>query len=119
MRGVVDQDEYGPEELADRCYRALQRRNVGEIARLEMHGRSRLGKLPHQGARGLHGDVDEGYLGVLRGELAHDRLADARAAAGDQNDLVLQVRINRCHHRVGTIWASTGRSPGAGASKLK
>ena len=43
--------------------------------------------------RGLH--VDEGDAGALRTEMLDDALADARTAAGDEDDPVAEARILR------------------------
>jgi hypothetical protein len=71
MRTVI-----GPSAL--RIDRVSQRRDIGDVAMLEVHA---LAKLRRELCGGIVGDVDESDLGALRREAAHDCFPDPACAA--------------------------------------
>src|SRR5271155_3105796 len=64
---------------------------------LEADPRSAALQLLQQPARRFDGDVDEADPRLLMREPPHDGLAYAGAAAGYQDHLVLEIRINCAH----------------------
>ena len=82
--GVVDEDRGRPERLGDLRDRRLQGRDVGDVGRHEAHRGAGVAELAGKRLAALPHDVDEADLGALAGEGAHDRLADAAGAAGDE-----------------------------------
>jgi len=75
---------------------SLQSGNVTHIAVLEMHA---LSELLRQRLTGFRIVVENGNLAALGMEGAHDALADAARAAGDENGFVLKETINCLDHR--------------------
>ena len=129
VRGVVDQDGDRPEGAAHPRDRGPQRRDVGEIRVLEAYARAAAVQFVGEGAGLGLLDVDEGGLRLLLDEAAHDRLADARAAAGDEHGLARKVAVGRRHDvlpirgfRVGSSspWrlGAQGSADGVGAGCL-
>ena len=98
--GVVDQDLHPAPVGAQAGDGGLGAIDVGQVLVDEAHavaaarqpGGERLGR--------FRLDVDEGHARALRGERRDDELADAGAAAGDQDASVAQRRILRVPARI-------------------
>ena len=92
--GVVDEHRDRPEPLADFLHRRFERGEVGQVA-FEEQRRLRAG-----GERARPASTDsrlamstKATLAPLRDEGLHDRRADSRPAAGDEDDAVAQAGI--------------------------
>ena len=90
---VVDEDRDRPEALADLLHRRLERGDVGQVALEEERRGSGSAELRRERLGRLDLDVDEGDVRPLPDEGFDDRRADARSAAGDEDDFVEQRRI--------------------------
>ena len=85
-----------PERALDCRDRALERSDVGDVGRLEANVRTP--SLLSSAARAAPSFLrmsTKSDLRLLRGECAHDRLADAAGAAGDEHRLAGKARIGR------------------------
>src|SRR5262249_21370619 len=92
VRGVVDENVERAVRLDVATDRFLQAGNVGEVDALE----ARLAaEARDQSQRIRLGNVEEGHIGALAHEAVGQTRADARAAAGDQDALALEARIDR------------------------
>ena len=60
----------------------------------------------HQLLGRFDGDIDKGDIGLLRGKGFNHRGADARAAAGDEDDLVDERRVAGKRHQGGLFVAA-------------
>ena len=74
---------------------AAQRLGVGNVGMEVADRRAACRQLTHQVTGGSVGDVDEADLGLLAREGAHDRRADAAAAAGDQHRASFEIGVDR------------------------
>src|SRR5436190_9634006 len=102
MGGVVDQYVSGAVHGRDRRDRAFERRDVTDIG-FDITDAGRFtAKLRGERLRRLARNVDEADFRLLADKGAHDRSADARAAAGDDYRLAREIRIDRArgslHH---------------------
>jgi hypothetical protein len=98
VRGVVDQHIDRPELVADARKQRLDRRDVGQVARVIARRSRVVGQTLLQFARlGLR-NIQERYVSALLREALDDRGADAGAAAGDDDTLVAQRRIDGVRH---------------------
>ena len=86
--GVVDEHGDRPHALPDLLHRRFERGDVGQIAMEKERRGMRGADLRDELLGRLDGDVDEGDIGLLLGEGLDHRRADARSAAGDEDDLV-------------------------------
>src|SRR5262249_6621872 len=112
MRGIVDEDCDRPERTAHLLDGALERRDVRHIAMLVVD-RCRRSEIGLQLPRRLVRDVEKSNFCALRREGAHDGLANAHGAAGNERDPALEARITRslpeafiCHRPCLTALAS-------------
>ena len=112
-RRVVDQHLAGPSAACSAPKARLERRDVAQVRGLEAERGAPALERVGQRLAALAIEVDEADLGALRGEGAHDLLADPRGAAGDEDDGVLQARIAGKGHR-GSL--PRGGSAGAAAA---
>ncbi len=129
VRGVVDQDGDRPEGVAHARDRGAQRRDVGEIRVLEVYARAAAAQFVGEGADWASLMSMKAIFAFCCDEAAHDRLADARAAAGDEHGLARKVAVGRRHDvlpirgfRVGSSspWrlGAQGSAEGVGAGCL-
>ena len=86
--GVVDEDADRPHALADLLHRRFERGNIGEIALKKQRRGMGGADLRDEVFGRLDGDIDKGHIGFLLGEGLDHRRADARSAAGDEDDLI-------------------------------
>src|SRR5208282_1543740 len=83
---VIDQDVDRAQVALDTRKRRIDR---GAVADVDLGGQPVAYRLDHL-LRGLQGNIERGHPGTLVGEPVTDRLADARAAAGNDGHLVLE-----------------------------
>jgi hypothetical protein len=95
---VVEQDRDRAKGRADLFDSALQCTGVAQIGMLKMDSAAFRAHRVHHLGRGLRRNVDEADPGALCGEALHQRLTDARSAAGDQHGPAFQIRVNRSSH---------------------
>ncbi len=86
--GVVDEHGDRPHALANLLHRRFERGDVGEVALKKQRRRVGGADLGDEVLGRFDGDVDKSHIGLLLGEGLDHRGADARAAAGDEDDLV-------------------------------
>ena len=86
--GVVDEHGDRPHALANLLHRRFERGDVGEVALKKERRKVRGADLGDEVLGRFDGDVDKGDIGLLLGEGFDHRRADARPAAGDEDDLV-------------------------------
>ncbi len=93
IAGVVDEDADGAVLGGRRGDGRAQGLDVPEIAANEI-GRAwpAAAILAQSALRRRFGDIDEGDLGPLLAEMRHDALADAAAAAGDEDHRAFEAR---------------------------
>jgi hypothetical protein len=101
--GVVDQDVHRAPVGAQAGHRGLRAVDIGEVLMDEPHGVPSALEAGEQRLRGLGLHVDEGHPRSLRGERRDDELADAAAAAGDEDPFVAQRRILRVPSRTRSL----------------
>ena len=68
--------------------------DLADVTGIEARCRSRARELPHQVMAGRLIDIHEADLGALAHESFDDGRADARSAAGDKDDLVLEAGVD-------------------------
>ena len=95
MGGVVDEHADGAEFRGGVGDGLLQRRNIAQVARDEM-GRKVAGvfDLGDRLVAGLLVYVDEADFGALPAKILDNGGADAGAAAADEDDTILQTRVD-------------------------
>ena len=97
MGGVVDEDIDRAVRLARLGDAGAQRRDIGEIDVQKVRAETLALELAREARTFLDLDIEEHDDGFLLREAPHDRFADARCAAGDQNDLPGEIRIDGGH----------------------
>ena len=86
--GVVDEHGDRPHALANLLHRRFERGDVGEVAVKKQRRGVGGADFRDELLGRLDGDIDKGDIGLLLGEGLDHRRADARPAAGDEDDLI-------------------------------
>ena len=97
MGGVVDEDIDRSVGLARVSDAGAQRGDIGEVDIQKVRAETLARELARKASSFLGLDVEEHDNGFLLREAPHDRFADARCAAGDENDFAGEIRIDGGH----------------------
>jgi hypothetical protein len=95
VRGVIDQRQRRPVLLREARDRRPVFLDIGDVAVGEAGGEAGVPELLLERGAAIGHDVDEADLAALRGELAHQRLADPRSATGNNNRHALEAGVAR------------------------